>query len=154
MGINKCKERARRLVFWPGMNTDIETFAQACSVCKTYAYKLPQEPLIMRPVPDQPWYRVGMDIFSHAGRSYLCVYDALSNFPEVQQLVDTSAKTTVDAASAIFSRYGIPVEVCTDNGPQFSSRDFAMFSKVYDFKHVTSSPYFPRSNGLAEKGYK
>lgn len=24
MGLNKCKERARRLVFWPGMNTDVE----------------------------------------------------------------------------------------------------------------------------------
>lgn len=152
MGINKCKERARQLVFWPAMNADIETFAQACAVCKKYAYKLPHEPLIVRPIPDQPWYRVGIDLFSYGGRSYLCVYDALSNFPEVQQLADTSAKTVVDATSAIFSRYGIPLEVCSDNGPQFSSREFKIFSEVYDFKHVTSSPYFPRSNGLAEKG--
>lgn len=154
MGVNKCKSRARRLVFWLGMNSDIETFVQACPICRKYAYSLPQEPLMMRPVPDQPWYRVGVDIFEYGGRSYLCVYDALSNFPEVELLRDTSAKTVIKAISAIFARYGIPMEVCSDNGPQFSSSDFASFAKTYDFKHVTSSPCFPRSNGLAEKEYK
>ncbi|XP_070384992.1 uncharacterized protein [Dermacentor albipictus] len=112
LGINKCKSRARHLVFWPGINRDIETFAQACSACKTYAYRQPQEPLQLRPVPDKPWHRVGIDIFEHGGRSYLCVYDALSNFPEVELLKDTTAKTVIEATSAIFARYGIPVEVC------------------------------------------
>lgn len=43
------------------------------------------------------------------------------------------------------------VPISSDNCPQFSSRDFASFSRTYIFKHVTSSPGFPRSNGLAEK---
>lgn len=42
--------------------------------------------------------------------------------------------------------------MCSDNGPQFSSKEFKMFSALYDFQHTTSSPRFPRSNGLAEKG--
>ncbi|MDD9361766.1 MAG: transposase family protein, partial [Anaplasma sp.] len=107
---------------------------------------------MMRPVPDHAWYRVGVDIFECARRSYLCAYDALSNFPEVELLRDTSAATVIDKLSAMFARYGIPVEVCTDGGPQFTSREFASFAENYDFKHTTSSPGFPRSNGLAEKG--
>ncbi|XP_077545271.1 uncharacterized protein LOC144158324 [Haemaphysalis longicornis] len=152
LGVNKCKARARRLVFWPGMNSEIEDVVRKCSVCATYAYKQPSEPLLPRPTPDNPWYRVGVDLFHYAGGTYLAVFDAYSNFPEVEKLEDSSAATVTDKLGAIFARFGIPVEVCTDNGPQFSSHHFATFAKRYDFKHVTSSPEFPRSNGLAEKG--
>nr|XP_037284945.1 uncharacterized protein K02A2.6-like [Rhipicephalus microplus] len=140
MGINKCKERARRLVFWPGINADIGAFVQKCAVCNKYAYTQPQEPLMMRPVAEMPWQKVGIDIFEYGGRSYLSVYDVLSNFPEVEQLRDTSANSVIQATSAIFSKYGIPLEVLTDNGPQFSCHEFRSFSRAYDFRHITSSP--------------
>ncbi|KAK3100667.1 hypothetical protein FSP39_023406, partial [Pinctada imbricata] len=52
---------------------------------------------------------------------------------------------------SIFARFGIPETVVSDNGPQYSSEEFQNFSKEFDFKHVTSSPNYPQSNGLAEK---
>lgn len=107
---------------------------------------------MMRPVPVCAWFRVGVDIFHFGGNSYIVAYDAHSNFPEVQQLRDTTASTSIAALSAMFARYGVPLEVCTDNGPQFSSYEFAEFARKYDFSHVTSSPHYPQSNGLAEKG--
>lgn len=70
----------------------------------------------------------------------------------MEKLTDTSARNVIDKLGAIFARYGIPVEVCSDNGPQFSSRDFAAFAKQHEFKHITSSSEFPRYDGLAEKG--
>ena len=54
----------------------------------------------------------------------------------------------------IFSEQGIPQIVRTDNGPQFNSKEFSEFSSVYGFKHVTSSPHYPRSNGLIESQVK
>nr|XP_054917162.1 uncharacterized protein K02A2.6-like [Dermacentor andersoni] len=152
LGLQKCKERARTLVFWPGLNGEIAALVESCATCRKYAYRQPHEPLQMRPVPKCAWYRVGVDIFSYAGNSYVVAYDAFSNFPEVEKLDDTTAATTIAALSAMFARYGVPVEVCTDNGPQFSSHEFARFAKTYDFSDVTSSPRYPQSNGLAEKG--
>ncbi|XP_037565227.2 uncharacterized protein K02A2.6-like [Dermacentor silvarum] len=152
LGLQKCKERARRLVFWPGLSSDISLLIQSCSTCRKFSYKQPKEPLLMRPIPLCAWVRVGVDIFSFGGSSYVVAFDALSNFPEVQKLQDTTARTTISALSAMFARYGVPLEVCTDNGPQFSSYEFAEFARKYDFAHVTSSPHFPQSNGLAEKG--
>lgn len=152
LGINKCKERARRLLFWPGLSGEIENMVKACAVCQKYAYRQPSEPLVLRQIPGRAWYRVGVDLFMHGGDSYICVFDAFSNFPEVEKLPDTTTGTVISKLSAIFARYGIPIEVCTDNGPQFSSYEFTMFADRYDFKHVTSSPRFPQSNGLAEKG--
>ncbi|XP_037501465.2 uncharacterized protein K02A2.6-like [Rhipicephalus sanguineus] len=152
MGQNKCKARARRLVFWPGLGSDIENLVRTCQVCQKYAYSQPSEPLLQRPASKRPWCRVGIDLFQFAGDSYVVVYDDQSNFPDVERLVGTTAAETISKISAIFSRYGIPAQVCTDNGPQFASSDFAAFAKRYDFEHITSSPNFPRSNGLAEKG--
>nr|XP_050041168.1 uncharacterized protein LOC126538357 [Dermacentor andersoni] len=106
----------------------------------------------MNEISDHAWYRVGVDIFMYGGNSYLCAFDAFSNFPEVEKLIDRTTCTVIATLSSSFARYGIPLEVCTDNGPQFLPRQFAVFASRYEFKHVTSSPRFPRPNGLVEKG--
>ena len=53
-----------------------------------------------------------------------------------------------------FARLGIPETVHSDNGPQFSARDFAIFSNEWDFQHTTRSPYHTQSNGKAESSVK
>lgn len=55
---------------------------------------------------------------------------------------------------AVFARFGPPDVVFSDNGPQFSSEDFAEFAKDWSFQHRTSSPEFPQSNGMAESAVK
>ena len=55
---------------------------------------------------------------------------------------------------SVFARHGIPEKVISDNGPQFSSREFSQFACTYCFDHLTSSPYFPQSNGEAERAVR
>ena len=45
----------------------------------------------------------------------------------------------------------IPEVMRSDNGPQYSSSSFKKFAKDWGFQLITSSPEYPRSNGLAEK---
>ncbi|XP_077525587.1 uncharacterized protein LOC144136799 [Haemaphysalis longicornis] len=65
LGMNKCKAKARLLVFWPGLNGDIETMLKECAVCRKYAYKQQSEPYILRPIPNYAWS--GRDMVSEAG---------------------------------------------------------------------------------------
>ena len=53
-----------------------------------------------------------------------------------------------------FARHGIPEEVRSNNGPQFSSTSSESFAKEWDFKHVTSSPHYPQANGKVENAVK
>ena len=54
----------------------------------------------------------------------------------------------------IFTWHGVSETVLSDNGPQYTSQEFAEFSEAYNFKHITSSPLFSQSNGQAEHTLK
>jgi hypothetical protein len=66
-------------------------------------------------------------------------------------MTSTTSAAIIRKLSVHFSRHGIPETLMSDNGPQFASDDFARFAAAWDFKHITSSPRYPQSNGLAEK---
>ena len=83
---------------------------------------------------------------------YLLVIDYFSRYIEVAKLSSESSANVITHMKSIFARHGIPQEVISDNGPQYSSREFAKFSKEYGFVHRTSSPKYPQSNGEAERG--
>lgn len=123
-----------------------------CATCRKFAYKQPSEFLCKRETPRLPWARVGVDLCEYVGRSYLVAYEACSNYPEVEFLQTTLSKMVIEKLSSLFARHRIPLDVCTDGGPQFTSQEFRKFANLYDFTHVISFPRFPRSNGLAEKG--
>lgn len=152
LGIEKCKRRAREVLYWPYMNRDIEAYIQRCDTCQRHRYQQPKEPMRPHDKPREPWRKVGMDLFHLKGKDYLLVIDYHSNYPEFTCLSDTTAERVVTHTKAIFARHGIPVTVISDNGPQFSSQCFKNFAEMYGFEHVTSSPHYPQSNGLAEKG--
>ena len=62
-----------------------------------------------------------------------------------------SSSTVINHLTEIFEEHGIPERLISDNGPQYSSEEFRVFSARYGFDHDTSSPLYPRSNGFIEK---
>ena len=80
--------------------------------------------------------------------------DYLTNFWEVDRLENTKSKTVIRKLKAHFARYGIPDVVFSDNGPQYTSEEFRNFSRSWDFRHKTSSPGYPQSNGKVESAVK
>ena len=154
MGIERCKARARQLMYWPNIYADITNMVSNCSACYENRRYHQKEPLIAHEVPTAPWHKVGMDLFSFKGRDYLLVVDYFSNYPEVCLLNDTHSSSVIMKLKSIFSRFGIPKVVISDNGPQFSSHQFMRFAKEWDFTHDPSSPKHAKSNGMAESAVK
>ena len=72
----------------------------------------------------------------------------------MESLQTTTTRAVYKALKALFSRYGVPDILMADNGPHFSSAEFAMFSEVWSFDHQTSSPRYPQSNGKAENAVR
>jgi transposase InsO family protein len=95
--------------------------------------------------------KVSSDLYEFRGDHYIIVTDYHSKFFEFRKLLDECSRSTIEAHKEIFSTHGSPEVVMSDNGPQYSSREFSRFSKEWNFLHITSSPRYPRSNGLAER---
>ncbi|XP_033749269.1 uncharacterized protein K02A2.6-like [Pecten maximus] len=140
LGIVKCKSRARELLYWPGMSSEIEDTVSKCSTCATNSRKNPKEPLLMTENPNRPWSVISADIFEFQGHNYLVTIDHYSKWPELSKLDDMSSKNTMLYLKSQMSRYGIPDKLITDNGPQFANEEFKKFSKTYGYEHTTSSP--------------
>ncbi len=151
LGEEKCKSRARELLYWPSINKDIENMVQQCYACATYRNKQQAEPMIQRQLPTRPWQVVATDLFEFSGKNYILIVDYYSNYPEVIAINSQTSETIIKAMKTTFARHGIPDEVVSDNGPCYSSAEFSKFSKDWGFTHNTSSPRYPKSNGLAER---
>ena len=82
---------------------------------------------------------------------FLLAVDAHSKWPEIHEMSSTTVAKTIKILRNIFASYGLPEQIVTDNGPQFTATDFAKFMKANGIRHIRSAPYHPASNGLAER---
>ena len=149
-GILKCRLRVESAVWWPGVSNEVENFVKQCHTCSQRSTP-PVEPMIASKLPDYPWQKVGADLFELEGIKYLLLVDYFSRYIEIVKLTYTTSGTIISVLKTVFSRYGIPEQLISDNGPQFASREMKMFSASYGFEHVTSSPHYPQGNGQAER---
>ena len=152
-GIVKTKLRARETVYWPGINKQIEQLITQCETCQKYQNNQSEEPMLKHSTPDTPWTKVATDLFhiTSCNKHYLIIIDYTSKFFEVVEIPDCQTSTVIEHMKQIFSRMGIPQEVISDNGPEYSSYEFKNFSKIWNFKHTTTSPTYPQSNGCVER---
>jgi transposase InsO family protein len=150
-GIDLCTRRAKELLFWPGMIGQIADKIGKCATCQKFAKKQSKEPLKLQETPDRPWQNLASDLFVFHCEDYLLIVDTYSGFFEIEMLEDTTASTVISHMKRIFARHGIPESLLSDNGPQFDNRKFHEFAEKWGFVHKTSSPLYPRSNGLAER---
>ena len=82
---------------------------------------------------------------------FLVIVDAFSKWPEVFQMNSCTATATINKLKELFSIFGLPELLVSDNGTQFKAAAFETFCKQGGIKHVRTPPYHPQSNGQAEK---
>ena len=85
------------------------------------------------------------------GVSYLLVVDYTISFPVVGKLTLMTGQHIASHFKLICSEFGWPETLVSDNGPCYTSEVFTNLMREYNVNHITSSPHYPQSNGLAEK---
>ena len=152
-GIQRCCLRVATSMWWPGVSTQMEEFVKKCPTCMRLSPPV-REPVIPSSLPTYPWEKVATDLFEFQGQHYLLLVDYFSRYPEVIRLTSTTSASVISAMKSVLARHGIPSTIVSDNGPQYDSAEMKTFASLYGFKHITSSPHYPQSNGQAERTVK
>ena len=87
--------------------------------------------------------------FYFEGASYLLTIDYTSRFPVVHKLTLMTGQCIASHFKLICSEYGWP-ETLSGNGPCYTSEVFTNLMRGCNINHITSSPHYLQSNGLAE----
>ena len=155
-GIVRMKALSRIHVWFPNIDRRIEEEVRSCHQC-AQATKNPVKAYV-HPWnwPTNPFDRVHIDFLGpflgpFFGKNYLILVDSHSKWMEVQIMKQTDAFHTVATLRKWFAQFGMPIQLVSDNGPQFTFELFVEFMKSNGIKHIRTSAYHPSTNGGAER---
>ena len=133
---------------------ELENLVLNCTMCLKYStakHKLEPSLALGQEIPLYPWTKLATDIFHFEGASNMLVVDYTSCYPVVHKLASMTGQHIASQFKLVCSEYGWPETIISDNGPCYTSEVFTNLMSEYNVNHITSSPHYPQSNGLAEK---
>ncbi|XP_068204576.1 uncharacterized protein [Palaemon carinicauda] len=142
------------------MSVQITRFCRSCDACQRTVDKgrVKMVKLGRMPLIQEPFQRVAVDIVgpiepraSDGSRYILTIVDYATRYPEAVALRNIDSVTVAEALLSVFSRVGIPKEVLSDRGTQFTSEVMREFNRLLSIKSITTTPYHAMCNGLVEK---
>ena len=159
-GQKKTRERVWQEFFWSGMTGDIRRYCSSCDICQKTSPKgrVKRIPMGHTPIIDTAFKRVAVDIvgpikpMSESKKQYVLVMiDYGTRYPEAVAIPDIKATTVAEALWEMWTRLGIPEEILTDQGSQFTSSLMHEVNELLKIKSLTTTPWHPQTNGLVEK---
>ena len=111
------------------------------------------EPLKMTEIPKTAWETLAIDLkgLFPTGEHILVVIDYRSRYPAIAILKSITSQTVIKALTKIFSNFGYPDQITSDNGKQFTSTEFKNYLKLHGIKLRVVTPYWPSANGEVER---
>ena len=151
-GIVRMKCFARKYVWWPKMDQNLESKVRGCDTCQKSRHAPPKALLHPWEYPSRAWSRIHIDFAGpYQGKMLLIIVDAYTKWVEVHVMNSSTAEATVDKLRQSFATFGIPDTVVSDNATNFCSEIFQTFMSRNGIKHIKVAPKHPASNGLAER---
>ncbi|XP_076030368.1 uncharacterized protein LOC143018665 [Oratosquilla oratoria] len=160
LGIRKTYLRLLNEFYWPGMKKDVAEFVKNCHPCQIVGKPnetIPPYPLQPIKVPFEPFSKLIIDIVgplpkTKKGNQYiLTTLCPTTRYPDAFPLKNISAKTVANTLTNLFTTFGIPEEIQSDRGSNFTSVLFAEVLKLLGIKQTLSTAYHPQSQGALER---
>ena len=158
LGKKKTTDRVLQRFYWPTMYRDIAEWCRTCDSCQKISNRgVNRVPLIPLPIISQPFKRIAMDIVGPLPRSrqgnrfVLVICDYATRYPEAVPMKNVDAGSVVEELIKVFSRVGVPQEILTDQGTNFTSKLLTELYKMLHVQPIRTTPYHPQTDDVLTK---
>jgi hypothetical protein len=159
-GQAKTLELVSRDYYWPRMRQFVNEFISSCDTCcrnKTPRQQ-PHGQLHPLPIPPAAWTSVSMDFIVELPESkgHDAVYVCVDRFTKMAHFIPTTTKVTAEETATlylrhVFKHHGLPLDIVSDRGPQFTSRLMSALLELCDIKGNKSTAFHPQTDGQTER---
>ncbi|KAI2662338.1 Transposon Tf2-6 polyprotein [Labeo rohita] len=146
--------------WWPGQRADAIQYIRRCTVCNIskVPHRLPAGLLQPLPVPQRPWSHIAIDFVTDLPPSngYTTILSIIDRFSKACRFIPLAKlpmamETAELLCNWVFRLYGLPEDIVSDRGPQFSSRIWSSFFSLLGVNVSLTSGYHPQANGQVER---
>ncbi len=110
-GSVRTKQRARLVVYWPGIDNDIDNIILSCKQCQDHLPANHSEPIVTKPRPDRPFQEIGADFCAYGGQEFLILVDCYSDWPDIIPMGrNTTAPRLIAALKKAFCRTTVHIQ--------------------------------------------
>ncbi len=159
-GINATMELVANRFWWSTLHSDITQFVQKCDTCNIAksSHQRPAGLLHPLPIPQRPWSHIAIDFVTDLPNSnhFTTILTIIDRFSKACRLIPlpklpTAFETAEALLQNVFRFYGLPEDIVSDRGPQFTSRVWRAFCQQLNINVSLTSGYHPESNGQVER---
>ena len=162
LGHSKTAAAIQSRAYWPTWKSDLAVFMRECEPCARYHRgNVKHQAPMQTPHVGEPWERVSVDITgphprSSRGKVYiLTIVDHFSKWAEAVSLSNHTAPIVAKALMThVFTKYGAPKQLLSDQGPEFESNLFKELLKWMEIDKIRCSPYRPSTNAVCERFHR
>ncbi len=158
LGFRKVKQSIQRRFTWPNICADVESYCKSCEICqKSNKRGQAQVPMIERPILSEPFEVIAIDLvgplpMAKGKFQYLLTTMCLATrWPDIVPLKSITARAVAEALVGVFGRTGLPFQVLSDNGSQFSGKLMKELTSLLGIELKHTTPYHPQCNGAIER---
>jgi len=159
MGVERTMDKIRRAgVTWYDMKDDVTTYIKSCGLCQKLRLRHRVNIQMATTAVESPFHTIAMDSIGpfekdkDGNKHILVVIDAFTRWVELIPTTSTDAKTCAQALiDHLFLRYGLPIEIKSDNGPQYANEVICELLRLLKIKNHKTIPYHPAANGTVER---
>ena len=159
-GTRKTLDLVRRTYSWPGITRHIGDWVKRCVLCARSKPDRSGNNGLLRPLQQAagPWSSISVDFVTQLPPSngYDAIMVVVDRFTKYSIFIPCmTALSTLDTAQLfidhVFSKFGLPQEIISDRGPQFTSRLWEALLPLLGIRPCRSTAYHPQSDGQTER---
>ncbi|XDV53693.1 hypothetical protein PO909_022129 [Leuciscus waleckii] len=159
-GISATLQLVTNRFWWPTLHADVVKFVHQCTTCNVVkaSHLRPAGLLQPLPVPQRPWSHIAVDFVSDLplSQGFTTILSVVDRFSKACRFIPlASLPTALQTAEAllhhVFRLYGLPEDIVSDRGSQFTSRVWKALCSQLNINVSLTSGYHPQANGQVER---